>query len=564
MIHPHRGKLINQVLNNNEKKSVLGKEDQYKKIYLDSELVKDVKNIGKGAFSPLKGFLYKKDFQSVCEKMRLSDDTVWPIPIVLDLDKNQVDKIGRENQVLLYDQQKKPLAVLKNIEVYQYDKEKYLQQVFKTKDQKHPGVEEVCKQGDYLAGGEIFLINNSKKVFPKYNLTPLQTRKLFKKRGWKTVGAFQTRNVPHRGHEFLQLQTLKQTDGLFVQPVIGRKKLEDFKDEYIIGSYQLLINNYHPKNKVVLGVLPLKMRYAGPREAVLHAIIRKNFGCTHFIVGRDHAGAGNFYQPYAAQKIFDQFDDDELGVEILKFAEVIYRPYQKVHDFVSEENKDDRIYFSGTKIREMIKTQRKPPEYLMRPEVYNLLTNSYNTLVDKMYKNKNNNKKGFVLWFTGLSQSGKTTIADAVQQHLKENGVTTERLDGDIVRESLTKDLGFTKEDRNENIRRVGFVAQMLSKNGVGVIASFISPYQEERDNLRNTVNNYIEVFVNTPLEVCERRDTKGLYAKARRGEIKNFTGISDPYQEPENPDIEVFPAKDPLEKSVKKVLSYLEENNYI
>ncbi len=564
MINPHGKKLVNRILSKKESDNFFRKKDKIPQIQIDPELIKEVENIANGTFSPLSGFLRKKDYVSVLENMHLQNGTVWPIPIVLDISKDQYKKIENNQVVFLVDQFNNPIAVLKEPEVFEFDKKKHAQKIFGTIDKKHPGVNEVYKMKKYLLGGDIFLINEKDKVFPEYNLTPKKTRELFKKRNWKNIAAFQTRNVPHRGHEFLQKKALEIVDGLFIQPVIGKKKIQDFKDEYIISAYNILIDKYHPKDKVVLGILPLKMRYAGPKEALLHAIIRKNFGCTHFIVGRDHAGVGNYYNPFAAQEIFKQFNKNEIGVEILKFNEVIYRPYAKKHDFVNETNKKDRIYFSGSKIRDMIKTKNKPPEYLLRPEVYNLLTNSYNTLVDKMYKNKNNNKKGFVLWFTGLSQSGKTTIADAVQQVLKEKGVTTERLDGDIVRESLTKDLGFTKKDRNENIRRVGFVAKMLSKNGVGVIASFISPYAEERENLREKINNYIEVFVNTPLEVCERRDTKGLYARARKGDIKNFTGISDPYEEPTNSDIELFPAEDELELSVEKVVSYLIENNYI
>ncbi|NQU82919.1 MAG: adenylyl-sulfate kinase [Parcubacteria group bacterium] len=419
--------------------------------------------------------------------------------------------------------------------------------------------------GDYLVGGEIGLFDNSRTIFPEHNFFPAETRIIFEKRGWKTITAFQTRNIPHQGHEFLQKKALEQTDGLFIQPVIGEKKLADFKDEYILTSYEILIDKYYPKQKVLLGILPLKMRYAGPREAVFHALIRKNFGCTHFIVGRDHAGVGGYYPPFAAQEIFDTFKKDEIGIEIFKYPEVIFCNEEKKHLFITDcpHKEENKLSFSGTKLREHIKNNELPPEYIIRPEVFNMISQSHNSLVDDVYKN-NTKKQGFVLWFTGLSQSGKTTIADGVFKILEKKGLKLERLDGDIVRESLSSDLGFTHKDRQENIKRVAFMSKLLSRNGVGVIASFISPYKEMREKVRQQVANFIEVYTNAPLEVCEARDTKGLYAKARKGEIQNFTGISDPYEAPENPEIELFTNRETLEENIDEVIKYLEQNNLV
>ena len=441
----------------------------------------------------------------------------------------------------------------------------FAKNIFKTLDIKHPGVEDLFEMKEYLVGGKILLFDNKEDLFEEYNFTPENIRKIFQGRGWNNVVAFQTRNVPHRGHEFLQKEALKKVDGLFVQPVIGKKKLEDFKDEYIISCYETLIDKYYPKNKVVLGILPLKMRYAGPKEAVFHAIIRKNYGCSHFIVGRDHAGVGNYYGPFEAQEIFDNFKENEIGVEILKFPEIVYDNKRKKHCFIDECDENDAISFSGTRLREDVKAKKDSPEYLVRPEVYNVLTNSKNSLVDHMYKKETSkNKKGFALWFTGLSQSGKSAIADKVYEILNKDGYKAERLDGDIVRESLTRDLGFSKDDRDENIRRIGFVTQLLSRNGVGVIASFISPYAKQRNDLRMKIDNFIEVYANTPLEICEKRDKKGLYKKARKGEIKNFTGISDPYEEPEDAEIELKPAEESIEECANKVIDYLKENKLI
>ena len=426
--------------------------------------------------------------------------------------------------------------------------------------------------GNYLAGGNIKLLDNKKEIFPDYNFSPMETRKIFEERGWQSVAAFQTRNVPHRGHEFLQKYALNFTDGLLIQPVIGEKKLADFKDEFILGAYQLLIDNFYPKEKSLLSVLPLKMKYAGPREALLHAIIRQNFGCSHFVVGRDHAGVGNYYGPYDAQKIFNNFKKEEIGIKILKLNNVVWCPSccEFVFEGACPHSPQSQIAFSGSKIRDSLDKRTYIPPYFMRPEVHFLLAHSRNPLVDNMYQEQKNNAeqgKGFVVWFTGLPCSGKSSIGNLVFEKLKAMGRPTERLDGDIVRQSLTRDLGFSKEDRDENIRRVGFVAKSLSKNSIAVVASFISPYKAQRQGVREQVDNFVEVYTKCPLEVCESRDSKGMYSRARTGEIKNFTGISDPYEEPESPEILLDTSVDGqenIEAAANKVISYLNEHNLI
>lgn len=563
MIEPHGGKLINGILSEKEKKEILDSISSLKGIVLDKDQVKDVKNIARGVYSPLEGFLKKPDFERVVREMRLESGVVFPLPIVLDINKEKYEEIKKNSQVILYDQGKTPIALMIDVEIFSYDKELFAGNVFGTLEREHPGVDAIYKMGDYLIGGKIGLIDNVKEIFPEYNFFPEETRSIFKEKGWNTVAAFQTRNVPHRGHEFLQKEALKETDGLLIQPVIGQKKIGDFKDEYILASYEILIDKYYPKEKTFLGILPLKMRYAGPREAVFHAIIRKNFGCTHFIVGRDHAGVNSYYSPFAAQEIFEQFSEEEIGIKILKYPEVVFCKRGDCHEFIDNCRDEDRVLFSGTKLRSYIEEKDQPPEYILRSEIYNFLINSSNSLVDSMYKEEKN-QKGFVLWFTGLSQAGKTTTANEVYNQLKEKGYRVERLDGDVVRENLSKDLGFSKEDRDENIRRVGFLSKLLSRNGVGVIASFISPYKIQREGVRDETKNFIEVFCNCSLEVCENRDSKGLYKKAREGEIQNFTGISDPYEAPENPEIELITEGDKVKENAKKVVEYLENNNYL
>ena len=552
--------MVNKILSPEEREKFLGGISAFKRIILDKEQVKDVKNIANGVYSPLHGFLKKDDFQGVVSSMRLKNGVVWPIPIVLDIDEHEKDLINGEKDILLSDAGGNFMAVLKDIEIFDYDKEFFVKNVFGTDNKEHPGVDSVYKMGKFLVGGETELAQDfNKDAFQDYNFSPAQTRKIFQDRGWNKIVAFQTRNVPHSGHEFLQKYASKNLDGLFIQPVIGEKKLEDSKDEYILACYEVLIDRYFDKNKVVLGILPLKMRYAGPREAVLHALIRKNFGCSHFIVGRDHAGIKNYYPPFAAQEIFNNFKEGEIGIEILKYPEVVFCPTCNSHVFADQCSHAEKISFSGTLLREKIKNKEQPPHYLMRPEVYYLLSQSQNSLVDSIYKN-GAGKKGFVCWFTGLPSAGKTTVAQKVFEILKDRNMLVEMLDGDDVRQSLAKDLGFSRQDRDENIKRISFVSKLLSKNGVGVIASFVSPYKSQRDEVRSRTENFIEIFCAAPLEVCEKRDAKGLYAKARRGEIKNFTGVSDPYENPESPEIILETHKETVEESVKKVIQHLEE----
>lgn len=329
MIKPHGKILINRVLPKADSDKIIENQNSFVKLKLDKEQTKDVENIARGVYSPLEGFLREEDFKNVLNNMRLQNGTTWPIPIVLDISEKDKNRIKNEENIILADLNDNPVATLKDIQIYSYDKNSFAENVFGTLDQNHPGVKNIYDMKKYLIGGEIGLLNNRKKIFSEFNFSPSETREIFKKNRWDTIVAFQTRNVPHRGHEFLQKYALRNIDGLFVQPVIGEKKMEDFKDEYILASYKLLIEKHYPQNRVFLGILPLKMRYAGPKEAVFHAIIRKNFGCTHFIIGRDHAGVGNYYSRFAAQEIFDQFDNNEIEIEVLKYPEVVYNNKKK-------------------------------------------------------------------------------------------------------------------------------------------------------------------------------------------------------------------------------------------
>jgi len=364
---PHGGKLINRVLTGKRREYTIREAGELESIDIDEQEYRDLENIAYGIYSPLTGFMNREDFENVISNMRLVSDIPWTIPITLDIDVNTL--AIREGDDLALKYKGKIVAILHVEEIYKYDKKKYAKNVFKTDDLNHPGVKKLYNYHNYLVGGDIELVNRVIDEYDKYFLTPKETRILFIEKGWKTIVGFQTRNAPHLGHEYVQKTALTFVDGLFINPVIGRKKKGDFRDEVILAAYNTLIKNYYPRNSVVLSIVRYEMRYAGPREAIHHAIMRKNFGCTHFIIGRDHAGVGNYYGPYEAQEIFFEFPD--LGITPLFFREFFYcRKCGGVsNDKICPHEKSERVYISGTKIRESIKKGLKPPIEMMRPEV---------------------------------------------------------------------------------------------------------------------------------------------------------------------------------------------------
>jgi sulfate adenylyltransferase len=382
MIQPHGGKLVNRVLQGEEKEKALEKAKVLPSLQLNFELVSDVENIAFGIFSPLEGFMGKEEYRNVLNNMRLSDDLPWTIPIVLDAEREEAKKLKIGQEVILRNENNDPIALLQLEEKYEYDKEEMAEKVFQTKDGAHPGVAKVKSMKEVLLAGKIDLIQESPTAFYNYKLKPIETRVLFKEKGWRTVVGFQTRNTPHIGHEYVQKTALTFTDGIFVNPVIGRKKKGDFKDEVILASYDELIKHYYLRERAVVAILQMEMRYAGPREAIFHAIIRKNFGCTHIIIGRDHAGVGNYYPPYAAQDIFEEFPD--LGIVPLFFKSFYF--CKKCNSVVNEKTcphpSSEHINFSGTKIREMLIQGKTPPPELMRPEVAKIILSYDNPFVE--------------------------------------------------------------------------------------------------------------------------------------------------------------------------------------
>ncbi len=382
MIHPHGGRLTERVLWGDRRKEALDRVKTLPVLKIPAESVSDVENIATGVFSPLEGFMGKADFRNVLNEMRLQNDLPWTIPIVLDAGREEAARFQEGKDIVLQNESGRPVAILHLEEKYEFDCDELAEKVFLTMDRAHPGVAKVAGMKEVLLAGAIDVLEISPTPFDRYKLAPKETRILFREKGWKTVVAFQTRNTPHIGHEYVQKTAMTFTDGIFVNPVIGRKKKGDFKDEVILASYDELIKHYYLKERAVMAILQMEMRYAGPREAIHHAIVRKNFGCTHIIIGRDHAGVGSYYHPYAAQDIFEEFPD--LGIVPLFFRAFYYcRKCQSVvNEKICPHPPSEQIQFSGTKIRDLLVNGQVPPPELMRPEVAKIIMQFENPFIE--------------------------------------------------------------------------------------------------------------------------------------------------------------------------------------
>jgi len=379
---PHGGRLVDRVARGRARERLLAEAREMPRLELSASLAADTANIAHGVYSPLEGFMGSEDYQSVLDQMRLSNDLPWTIPIVLDASKTEIRGVEEGDEVALY-YRGEPLAVMYIEEVYTWDRREYAEKVFKTSDPAHPGVARLARRKEYFVGGPLMLIQDPPERFEKVRLWPKETRVLFEARGWRTIAAFQTRNVPHLGHEYVQKAALTFTDGLFINPLVGWKKPGDYRDEVIVAAYKALIEHYYPKTSVVFSVLRMEMRYAGPREAIHHAIVRKNFGATHFIVGRDHAGVGDYYGPYEAWDLFREFPD--LGITPLFVREAFYcrKCGQMVNEKICPHPEEYRVRISGTKLRKMIMEGKRPPEYMMRPEVADVVLSFPNPFVEE-------------------------------------------------------------------------------------------------------------------------------------------------------------------------------------
>jgi sulfate adenylyltransferase len=526
----------------------------------------DLELLLNGAFSPLEGFLNQDDYDSVIKTMRLKNDILWPIPITLDVSEEFASGLKTGQHIALRDLEGVLIATLQVRDIWTPDLKAEAKAVYGTTDEAHPAVNYLNNIGNstYIGGRLLGVEAPTHYDFKHLRDRPAELRERFRKLGWRKVVAFQTRNPMHRAHQELTMRAARDVEAnLLIHPVVGMTQPGDIDHFTRVRCYEHIVNRY-PEQTSMLSLLPLAMRMGGPREALWHAIIRKNFGCTHLIVGRDHAGPGkdsrgkDFYGPYDAQELLEEHEE-ELDISMVPFRMMVYAENRAQYVPVDETSKDDHVLnISGTELRRRLQEGLDIPEWF-----------SFSDVVEELRKtHPPRHRQGFTVFFTGLSGSGKSTIANALMIKLMEiGGRPVSLLDGDVVRKNLSSELGFSKEHRDLNILRIGYVASEITKNGGIAICAPIAPYANTRRAVREAINpfgGFIEIHVSTPLEICEERDRKGLYAKARAGIIKEFTGISDPYEAPESPEMEIDTASISPDLAAHRVIVKLESMGFI
>lgn len=562
IIDPYGGDLVDLLVPPEEAEELHSYADRLSSVQLSSRAVCDLELLATGGFSPLDGFLGREDHDRVVSDMRLSDGHLFPIPVTLPVEAGDV---RLDADIALRDAKNDLLAVMTVEEAYEWDKREVALGVFGTTDERHPMVAEMDQWKPVNISGKLRVIYLPRHFdFKELRLTPSACRDRLQQTGAGNVVAFQTRNPLHRVHEELTKRAAAAVDGmLLLHPAVGLTKLGDVDHYTRVRTYQAMAERYYEPSRILLALLPLAMRMGGPREALWHAIIRRNHGANHLIVGRDHAGPGNdssnrpFYDPYGAQELVEQHRD-EVGVRAVPFGELVYLPDEDRYAESSAVAAGAAVRsISGTQVREQYLDRGvRLPDWYTRPEVAEILAESYPP----------RHRQGVCVWFTGLSGSGKSTTAEVLTVLLMERGRQVAVLDGDVVRTHLSKGLGFTKQGRDANILRIGFVASEIVKAGGAVVCAAVSPYTATRDAVRDMIgaDRFVEVFVNTPLDVCEKRDAKGMYAKARRGEIRNFTGIDDPYEAPLSPDLELETIMHGPEANARAIIDELARRGFV
>ncbi len=566
LVAPHGGRLQNLLAGPERAAALRSQSIGWPSWDLTPRQLCDLELLLNGAFSPLAGFMNRADHDAVCDRMRLANGTLWPIPITLDVSEETASKLGPGSQLALREPEGEMLAVLHVEDRWKIDRDAEARAVYGTTDRAHPGVRYLRDHAhEVTVGGRV----EGLRLPPHYDFvelrdTPAELRERFRRLGWRRIIAFQTRNPLHRAHVELTLRAVRQLEAnLLIHPVVGMTKPGDVDHYTRVRCYQAVLPRY-PQHTALLSLLPLAMRMGGPREALLHGIIRKNYGCTHLIVGRDHAGPGNdssgrpFYDPYAAQDLVRRHES-ELGLGMVPFNEMVYVESKDEYMPSDAVPPGERpLSLSGSDLRARLAMGREIPAWFTFTEVATELHRSYPPRT----------KQGLTIFFTGLSGAGKSTIARVLLTKLLEAGdrpVTL--LDGDIVRKHLSSELGFSQKDRDTNIRRIGFVASEITKNGGIAICAPIAPYESVRREVREmieTVGGFLLVHVATPLEVCEQRDRKGLYAKARAGLVQQFTGISDPYEAPSDASIVIQTEQMSPEDAAEHILGHLRTEGYV
>ncbi len=565
-VTPHGGKLVNLVVN--AERAGLLKEIAMSlpDIALNDRQMCDLELLACGAFSPLRGFMVRSDYESVLDRMRLQDGTLWPVPICLDVSETQAKSLEAGQSVALRDPEGFLLAVLHVSDIWPADAEKEAEQVYGTRNTDHPGVAYLFENlGKYYIGGVLEVLSPPLHFdFKQLRLSPAEVRRMYRKLGWQRVVGFQTRQPIHRPQFEVTIQAMRQARAnLLILPITGMTKPGDF-DHYTRVRCYRAVSHHYPPDSFLISLLPLAPRLSGPRDAVLDTIIAKNFGCTHFIVGHDHSSPGvdrenrRFYHNGDIRDTARQCGE-EIGMEIMSFDQMVYLPFEDEYRPRGEVPGDTQVLsLSGSDIRQRIRTGRKIPDWATFPEVVQELLKAYPPP----------SRQGFTVFLTGLSGAGKSTIAKVLYSKALEMGdrpVTL--LDGDIVRHNLSSNLGFTKEDRDINVRRIGFVASEITKNRGIAICAPIAPYASTRREIRRAIEQYggfIEVHVATPIEVCEKRDRKGMYAKARAGLIKGFTGVDDPYEVPQSPEVCIDTTDLTPDEAAQEILLFLGQRGYI
>jgi sulfate adenylyltransferase len=565
-VEPYGGSLVN-LLVDQERQGLL-KEISFNlpDIILNDRQMCDLELLATGAFSPLEGFMIRADYESVLDRMRLQNNLLWPIPICLDVSETQARTLEAGQSVALRDPEGFLLAVMHVEDLWPVEREKEASRVLGTRDHAHPYVRYLFRNnGDYYLGGALEVL--SLPIHPDFKqlrLSPEEIRGSFKKLGWHRVVGFQTRNPIHRAQFEMTLQAMRSARAnLLLLPVAGITKPGDFDHYTRVRCYRAIAHRYPPDSHL-LNLLPLAMRMAGPREALLHMILGRNYGCTHFVVGHDHASPGldsekrPFYERNQARSMAEEFSQ-AVGVEVVSFEEMVYLPFEDEYRPVDQVQEGAQtIGLSASDIRERIRWGRRIPEWATFPEVVKELDLAY----------PSPRQQGFTVFLTGLSGAGKSTIAKVLFSRFLEIGdrpVTL--LDGDIVRRNLSSTLGFSKEHRDINVRRIGFVASEITKNRGIAICAPIAPYETTRDEIRADIEQYggfVEVHVATPIEECEKRDRKGMYAKARAGLIKGFTGVDDPYQAPVHPEVCIDTSQMAPDEAAHEILLFLGQKGYI
>ena len=566
LIAPYGGKLVDLVLTGAARDEVLHRAPQLPSIKISMRNLCDLELLATGAFSPLDRFMGKADYERVLHEMRLSDGVLFPLPITLTADPKELPTVGEE--LVLRNANNEVMAAMRLDEVYHWDAETEAALAYGSNDAKHPMVSEMARWNRVCISGPLQVVNLPKyHDFVELRRNPQQVRSLLDAMGHDNVVAFQTRNPLHRIHEELTKRAAAQVGGsLIIHPVVGMTKPGDVDHYTRVRIYKALVDNYYDKQSTVLSLLPLAMRMAGPREGLLHAIVRRNHGANHFIVGRDHAGPGKdstgkpFYGPYDTQEAMKKYEH-ELGVKMIPFEELVYLPDENRYVEGRDVPAGARtLNISGTQVRDdYLAKGRLLPDWFTRPETAEILR--------EMYPPRH--KQGFCVWFTGLSGSGKSATTQVLTSLLLERGREIAILDGDVVRTHLSKGLGFSKEDRDTNILRIGFVAGEIVHAGGAVICAAISPYRAARNEARRMVGeSFIMAFMDTPVEVCEERDVKGLYIKARQalaeGHPMGFTGVDDPYEPPIEPEITLKGYGATPEENARKIVQYLEAQGFL